>query len=214
MKIVKEGLWVVVPSIVIPILLIFLTTWHLWTLLFIFAGLMIFFFRDPIRKPPNDPLSILSPADGQVIMVEKSNTGFSLFIELSFHNCHLQRSPINGTVTNLTRVSGRKRPIHAIKTRLAKAERTVTRSQKNEHNIIEVQMENSGKMWITQMVGVFARRLKSFVGIGEQILRGQKVGLIYFGSMVKLEMQGQYNLIIEKGDIVRAGSTIIAYPEA
>ncbi len=214
MKIAREGLWIILPSIIIPIILIWITGWRAWSLFFIFAAFMMFFFRNPDRTPPSDPSGILAPADGQIIMIEQAPKGTILFVELSFHNCHFQRAPMNGTITNITRITGKKRPIHAIVPRLAHAEKTVKSATKNEQSIIEMQLSNSKKIWITQMVGVFARRLKSYVKVGDQIQRGQRIGLIYFGSMVKLDMEGQYDLQVKMGDIVKAGSSIIAYPKA
>ncbi|MHA1651592.1 MAG: phosphatidylserine decarboxylase [Candidatus Helarchaeota archaeon] len=213
MKIVKEGFWVIVPSAIIPILLIWITSWRSWGLIFIFTVIMVFFFRDPNRLPPSVADGILAPADGRILLINKSSNILTLFIELSFLNCHLQRAPMSGVITQITRRSGHKRRFYLIYPKFGSIRKKVRAVMENKQNIIEIKTENATKIWLTQIVGAFARRLKSYVKVGDKVQKGEKVGLIYFGSMVKLEMQGQFDLQVKKGDKVKAGETIIAFPK-
>ena len=212
MNIVKEGLWVIIPSIVGPILLIVLTKMAYWGFIFIFTALFIFFFRDPKRLAPTDPRAVVSPADGRIILIDDNPNELSFFIELSLVNCHLQRAPLGGTVTKIIKTAGRHRRFHLISPKFGQARKKIRAATENARNQIEIQLDNSPrKVWITQIVGAFARRLKSFVKVGQILQKGEKVGLIYFGSMVKLQLEGQYELKVTKNQKVKAGETIIAY---
>jgi phosphatidylserine decarboxylase len=213
MKIVKEGLWIILPSLMIPLALIIITGWRSWALIFIFSGVMLFFFRDPKRVLRVNCLGILAPADGKILWIEKRPDAFTVYIELSLLNCHLQRAPINGIVTNVTRVSGLRRPFHIFLPKLGRTDKKIRAAMENEQNIIEIQMENSKFARITQIVGAFARRLKSFVNNAQIIQKGEKVGLIYFGSMVKLEVEGEFEVEVQEGDKIKAGLSVIAMPK-
>jgi len=210
MKIVKEGLWVLIPSTLLPIFLIWWTRQPWYAFAFIFSAIMIFFFRDPSRKPPTNPNLVLAPADGTINGIDHTYDDLTLFIELHVVNCHLQRTPMAGKVTKITRTAGKHRRIHLFSPRLAYERKKVRCATENAKNEIEIELENSKKMWLTQIVGFFARRLKSYVNVGEIISAGQKVGLIYFGSMVKLQVQGEFELKVQKGSKVKAGETVIA----
>jgi len=212
MKIVKEGLWVIIPSTIIPILLIVWTKMAYWGLIFIFTALFIFFFRDPKRLSPTDPRAVVAPADGRIILIDDKPNELSFFIELSLVNCHLQRAPLGGTVTKVIKTAGRHRRFHLFSPKFGQARKKIRAATENARNQIEIQLDNSPrKVWITQIVGAFARRLKSFVKVGQVLQKGEKVGLIYFGSMVKLQLEGHYELKVTKNQKVTAGETIIAY---
>lgn len=211
MKIVKEGLWVIVPATVLPILLIWVTLQPWWAFIFIFTGIMMFFFRDPARIPPTSPKAVLAPADGRIVAVEETPDHLTLYVELSVVNCHLQRAPAGGQVRSITRSSGRHRRIHLFTPKITQERKKMRCATENAQNVIEIELDNSNKMWLTQIVGAFARRLKSYVKIGQVIQPGEKVGLIYFGSMVKLEIEGQFDVNVRKGAKVKAGETVIAF---
>ncbi len=212
MKIVKEGLWVIIPSAVVPILLIGLTKMPIWGLLFIFTAIVMLFFRDPKRLAPNDPRAVVAPADGRIILIDDKPNELSFYIELSVVNCHLQRAPLGGTVTKVVKFAGRHRRFHLFSPKFGQARKKIRAATENARNQIEIQLNNSPrKVWLTQIVGAFARRLKSFVKVGQVLQKGEKVGLIYFGSMVKLQLEGQYELKVVKNQKVKAGETIIAY---
>ncbi|MHA1267836.1 MAG: phosphatidylserine decarboxylase [Candidatus Helarchaeota archaeon] len=210
MKIVREGFWVIVPSSMLSIVLTWLTLQLWYLLIFIFTLVMMFFFRDPARNPPNLSNVVLAPADGRVNAIHQDENGLAIFVELSVVNCHLQRAPMSGTVRRIVKTSGRHRRIHLFIPKLGFARKKMRCATENAQNVIEIELENSKRMWLTQIVGAFARRLKSYVKVGQKLQAGEKVGLIYFGSLVKLELEGQFNLKIRKGVKVKAGETIIA----
>ncbi|NVM28911.1 MAG: phosphatidylserine decarboxylase [Candidatus Helarchaeota archaeon] len=211
MKVVKEGLWVLIPATIIPIILIWLTLAPWWALMFIFTALMIFFFRDPARVLPSIPNAVFAPADGRIIEILHEPNELTLFVELGLINSHLQRAPIGGTVTKITRTTGKHRILNFFSPKINFGNQTNKAKIDNAQNEIEIELENSKKMRLTQIVGMFARRLKSYVKVGQKIDAGEKVGLIYFGSMVKLQIQGQFELNVQKGAKVKAAKTIIAY---
>jgi len=211
MKVVKEGLWVLIPATIIPIILIWWTLKPWWALIFIFTSLMLFFFRDPSRTPPNIPNAVFAPADGRVIDIHQEPNELTLFVELGLINSHLQRAPLSGTVTKITRTAGKHRILNFFSPKINFNKQTNKAKIDNSKNVIEFELANSKKMWLTQIVGMFAQRLKSYVKVGQNVRVGEKVGLIYFGSLVKIRIEGQFELSVQKGAKVKAAKTIIAY---
>ena len=212
--IVKEGLWIIVPCTLIPIILIWLTAQPWWALIFIFTGLMFFFFRDPNRTPPSDPSLVLAPADGRINEIINEGNALVFFVELGILNSHLQRSPMTGTVTKITKIAGKHRILNFVSPKLNFNNQSSRAKIDNASNTFEIELENSKKMWLTQIVGMLARRLKSFVDVGRKLQAGEKLGLIYFGSMVKVKIEGNFEVKVKKGAKVKAGETVIAVQNA
>lgn len=173
----------------------------------LFYGFVIFFFRDPNRKIPQGEHNIVSPADGYITDVITVNedeflgcpaTRIGIF--LSIFTPHINRSPIAGTVKYVNYSPG---CFHnALNSELC--------SKENEANAIGI--ESSGvSMLVKQISGVIARRIVCRVKAGDEVTRGQKIGMIKFGSRTELFIPQSVNfrISVKIGERVRAGSTII-----
>src|ERR1700752_4864438 len=175
---VKEGYYFGVP----PVLLGgFTIAFHWWILAVIFPALGFFcfsFFRDPDRAIPEDPAAIVAPADGRVVVItEEANAGRAgtrISIFLAIWNVHVNRSPAAGVITKVDY-----RPGKFLAAWDAKA------STQNEQNIFTLATPQ-GNIEFKQIAGLIARRVVSWKRPLESVAKGERVGLVRFGSRVDL----------------------------
>ncbi len=165
------------------------------------AVLVLNFFRDPDRMIPSDPKAIVSPADGKVVQIEEEDLDSRPYrrvsIFMSPFDAHINRSPISGT---LQEVSYRKGAFRAAYQTRASIE--------NEQNVFRVRGE-LGEVVVKQIAGVLARRIVFWRKPGDQLERGERVGMIKFGSRVDVLVDSEVVLQVNVGDHVRAGSSIL-----
>jgi phosphatidylserine decarboxylase len=166
-------------------------------LLLVLIAFVAFFFRNPQRKISEDPRVIVSPADGKVVRLERVGHVTQMSIFLSLFNVHVNRSPIAGR-------------IEAIDYRPGKflAAYNPAASRENERNIV---MVSDGRINIvfTQIAGVVARRIVFWRKVGDQVGKGELVGLIRFGSRVDILFPAGTEATVAVGDRVKGGSTPI-----
>ncbi len=157
--------------------------------LFVVASLVFtaIFFRDPERKIGE---GVVSPADGKIDYVE----GNRLEIFMRPFDCHINRAPVDGVVRMVVLRKGSKPP-------------AFLRSEKAMRNEIYIENED-GIFKVTQVAGIFARRIVCYVKEGDFVKKGQKIGMIRFGSRVILEIPEGYRFVKCVGDVVKAGETI------
>lgn len=172
------------------------------TLLALFCFILLlfvaFFFRDPGREIPADPDSIVSPADGRVIKIEKMDSGLTrISIFLSVFDVHVNRAPIGGKLVRQTYHPGR---FH-----LAFDDRA---SVENERLVLTIQ--NERRVTFSLIAGIVARRIIPWIKEGELVTKGDRIALIRFGSRVDIDLPEDCELAVEKGDRVRGGSSTIA----
>ncbi|MDP8961198.1 MAG: phosphatidylserine decarboxylase [Actinomycetota bacterium] len=173
---------------------------------FALAGSVLAFFRDPARRLDHDPGLVYAAADGVVTAVEAVpspwiDEGDSLRIAtyLSLRNVHVNRSPIEGTVTVIEERAGGFTPAF-----LAKA------GAKNRQNRICIDGP-SGRALVVQVAGILARRISRWVEVGESVEAGQRIGLIHFGSRTDVLVPACAAVpLVGLGDRVRAGVTPLA----
>lgn len=165
--------------------------------------LLIYFFRDPEREIPQGGNLILSPADGKVIeIVESYDNKFlkadvrKISIFMSLFNVHVNRSPIEGKVVYRDYVRGFKKM--AFGTRASKL---------NERSYLG--MEGDIKVLLVQVAGFIARKIVTYPKEGDFLKRGERIGIIKFGSRVELYLPTTVELSVKVGDKVRAGETIL-----
>ncbi|MBN1390479.1 MAG: phosphatidylserine decarboxylase [Candidatus Thermoplasmatota archaeon] len=159
--------------------------------------ILVLFFRDPDRDIGH---GVVSPADGKVIKVEPRGGGWwFVSIFMNIHNVHVNRSPWKGRVLELIHRSGGHRPAFD------------KDSDHNEKVIIKLRTEN-GTWEVTQIAGAVARRIVPYVSTGQELAKGERFGLIRFGSRVDLlfRLPSGMRIIVEPGQKVRAGRTEIA----
>jgi phosphatidylserine decarboxylase len=166
------------------------------------AGFFLWFFRDPSRTVPNEPSLVVSPADGRVtdisrVMVDRvSRVRISIF--LNVFNVHVNRSPIAGVI----------REVRYQKGKFLNAMNEISAEQ-NEQNTVVVEGDGHTVVF-KQIAGLLARRIVFRRKIGDRVERGERVGLIKFGSRVDVLLESSAELRIKVGDQVKGGSSILA----
>jgi phosphatidylserine decarboxylase len=171
------------------------------------------FFRDPARTTPIDDRFIVSPADGLVTLIERvapppelagpdglgdePMTRVSIF--MSVFDVHINRTPIRGTVKRVAYIAGK-----FLNADLDKA------SEENERQHFLVERSDGVRVGFTQIAGLVARRIISFVKVGDEVGNGQRVGLIRFGSRVDVFLPAGTAPRVIKGQRCVAGETLIA----
>ncbi len=208
---VKEGLNLVVGTLVLSLILFFFSVLCNSIVLLFSGGVFLiltlffaFFFRDPEREVPEGENLVLAPADGRIISLngfsdneylKSSGTKMSIF--LSLWDPHVNRNPISGVVKNLKYNPGKFHP--AFKE---------TASWENEQT--EIWLENERvRILMRQIAGVLARRVICRFKTGDKILAGEKFGMIRFGSRVDLFLPENVKIEVDLNEKVKAGETII-----
>jgi phosphatidylserine decarboxylase len=205
MRIAKEGLRLIVPATGLAVVFGIIGLGGLAALFFVLAAALVFFFRDPDRVPPAGEHLLVSPADGEVLGVEPVETppGFDgpatkLTIFLALYNVHLVRAPFAATVASAEYHPGKFLPAY--------------KPEAGAHNESRTLVLKSGRFdaVLKMIVGVAARRIKCFVKAGEAVERGQRIGLMFFGSRVELTLPRGASVKVGLHDRVKAGETVIA----
>ena len=175
-----------------------------WAVLpLLLALFFLWFFRDPERAIPETPGAVVSPADGKVTDVSWVTTAgekqVSISIFLSVFDVHVNRSPIAGIVCDVRYQKGKF--LNAMNQASA---------EENEQNIVRV--DGDGQVVIfKQIAGLLARRIVFHPKVGDRLERGQRVGLIKFGSRTDILLSSTAALQVKVGDRVRGGSSVLAY---
>jgi phosphatidylserine decarboxylase len=163
------------------------------------------FFRDPDRVIPNKEGAVVSPADGKVIWVGKVDNGrffagrsTKISIFMSVFNVHVNRIPFDGQIKKVDYHPGK-----FFSANLDKA------SEKNEHNALFIETRDGSDICVVQVAGLIARRIVCKVQPGEEVRRGQRFGIICFGSRLDVYLPDNAHIEVAVGDKVKAGSSII-----
>jgi phosphatidylserine decarboxylase len=199
---VRDGYKFAAGPLILGILaLLFHWSWVGCVLLFL--GLFVlFFFRDPKRTPPQDPDAIVSPADGTVMEIVEEQLsgkpGRRISVFLSIFDVHVNRSPVAGRITAIEYRTGK---FYAAMRGKASAE--------NEQNSFHVQSER-GEVVFKQIAGWIARRIVVWKAVGDSVLRGERVGMIRFGSRMDIWLPEGVEVVTRPGQHVAGGTSILA----
>jgi phosphatidylserine decarboxylase len=202
--IAREGWPFLAISLVLAIAATFwCATWSipLW-IIFIFV---LQFFRDPAREIPQDADAVLSPADGRVIKVERTQDPYGereailVSVFMNVFNVHSNRSPVDGTIQKVQYFPGK-----FVNADLDKA------SLENERNAIVLTANGGQTVTFVQVAGLIARRILCYVKAGDSLTRGQRYGFIRFGSRVDVYLPLTATVKVAIGDKVSATTTILA----
>ncbi len=175
-----------------------------WAVLpLLLALFFLWFFRDPERVISDAPGAVVSPGDGKVTDVSFVTVGAEkqarISIFLSVFDVHVNRSPIGGVVREVRYQRGKF--LNAM---------NQTSAEQNEQNIVRV--EGDGQVVIfKQIAGLLARRIVFYPRVGDRLERGQRVGLIKFGSRVDVLLDANAELQVKVGNRVRGGASVLAY---
>jgi len=174
------------------------------------AVFVVAFFRDPERAVPDDPGAIVSPADGRVIKVERTRDdkftradALRICIFMNVFNVHVNRVPAPGRVVDVIYNPGR-----FFNASLDKA------SLMNEQNAVVMEDRRGRRFAFNQIAGLVARRIVCYARPGMSYEKGERFGMIRFGSRVDVYLPAGASPKVRVGDRVRAGSSIIGYWDA
>jgi len=198
-RIAREG-W---PFIGVPLALGLVAIGLGWPFLAIpllaLAAFSTWFFRDPERPVPADPALVVAPADGKVVEVERLPDGrLRLAIFLSIFDVHVNRSPVAGRVVRVEHTPGR----------FLAAWKPETRDV-NERNEVVLETER-GPVRVLQVAGLVARRIVCRTTPGEPLGKGERFGMIRFGSRTELTLPPGARPAVRVGDTVRGGASVVA----
>ena len=166
--------------------------------LFIVAAFCLYFFRDPNREIPPGAVAV-SPADGKVVSIKRDNpesTRISIF--LNIFDVHVNRSPVAGKITKVQYQTGK----------FLVASKELASSQ-NEQNTVTVDSDGS-RVVFAQIAGLIARRIVFDKKAGDMVQKGERIGLIKFGSRVDVFLGPEWNIVVKTGERVSAGSSVLA----
>jgi phosphatidylserine decarboxylase len=199
---VKEGYYFGLPLLLLAGAA-YLTQWTVVAVVLVCLALFVFsFFRDPERVIPSDPGAIVSPGDGRVVVVtdeeDSGRPGKRISIFLAVWNVHVNRAPAAGVITKLEYRPG--------KFLAAMRERAST---ENEQNVFTLSTD-AGEMVFKQIAGLIARRVVSWKKQGERVARGERIGLVRFGSRVDVWVPKDAEILVKLGDNVKGGASVLA----
>jgi len=201
----KEGLPYIGLGVFVTLVLAVLGWSFLALLALIVTALTLNFFRDPERVTPQDPGLAVAPADGRIVFVGQATdpatgeTRQKVSIFMNVFNVHVNRAPVAGKVETITYFPGK-----FLNASLDKA------SEENERNQFRI-VEPDGHSWtVVQIAGLIARRIVCWAEEGDEVRRGQRIGLIKFGSRVDLYLPDVYKVCMTINQRTCAGFTVMA----
>jgi phosphatidylserine decarboxylase len=207
-KIHNEGrLYFIISIVISSISILFFP--FIGIIFFLLSAYIYYFFRDPVRFIPEEEV-VVSPADGIVTSISESDSPIDkenygklirVSIFLSIFNVHVNRIPTNGLVKKISYVHGK-----FINATLDKS------SIHNERNIILIENKNNETFFVTQIAGLIARRIVCEIKENQNVYKGNRFGIIKFGSRVDLYMPLNFKPLVSVGQTVIGGETIISNP--
>ena len=202
--IAREG-W---PFLALAVAVAALVSWYslVWSIpLWIIALFVLQFFRDPARAVPGDAKTVVSPADGRIVAVEKARDPYldretvKISVFMNVFNVHSNRAPVDGEVKQVWYHAG-----SFVNAALDKA------STENERNALSIRADAGADVVCVQVAGLIARRILCYAKAGDRLQRGQRYGFIRFGSRVDVYLPPNARIKATLGDKVYAASTILA----
>ena len=206
-KIHKEGYKFLAISIIITLLAVLFSN-ILFLVLLIITIWVYYFFRDPDRISINDDAYLVSPADGLITQIKESEgpkelnlnnekfTKVSIFMNV--FNCHVNRTPITGTINEIFYKPGK-----FLNASLDKA------SEENERNYYKIISKNNDEIIIVQIAGLIARRIVCDVSKNQSLKQGERLGMIRFGSRVDMYFKN-FDILAKVGQNVNAGESLLS----
>jgi len=168
---------------------------------------LAFFFRDPERETPEQAGVVVSPADGKVVEVGivqgsafTSDEALKISVFMSIFNVHVNRIPAGGKVTEIS--------YHRGKFFSANLDKS---SRENEHNAVTLETEGGQRLIVVQVAGLIARRIVCKVHEGDQLRRGERFGMICFGSRLDVYLPSDTRPAVSVGDKVSAGVSVLGH---
>jgi len=203
----KEGMAFILPLVAITLVLWSLRLMVLFGFFSLLTLFVIYFFRDPERSIPPGEKAILSPADGKVIRVEPcleerflKGPAIKISIFMSLLSVHVNRIPLTGNIAESSYSAGK-----FFSANLDKA------SAANEQNALLIETSKGVRILAVQIAGLIARRIVCWVRKGDRVMRGQRFGLIRFGSRLDIYVPQNARVQARVGQKAYGGRTILGY---
>jgi phosphatidylserine decarboxylase len=191
LKLAKDSTaWISVPIFLTAALAV-AGSWYMSAMALAGFVFMIFFHRDPDRLPHGE--GMVSPADGRIIQATLER--ITVFMGPS--DVHVNRAPMDGTVRSIEYMKGTHLPAF------------LNQASHNQQNRIKIETVD-GDLELRQITGTIVREIVCYVRPGDHVLRGERIGMIRFGSRVEVSLPKGYKVQVELGDKVRAGETVVA----
>ena len=205
--IAHEGYPFIVFFLVVTVFVAFFGRGWLIILFVFITFFIVWFFRNPERSFQEEEKVLISPADGKIIKIENvevSGTISGRFKKISIFmnvfNVHVNRAPYSGQIEAINYREGK-----FLSANLDKA------SQDNERNEVMIRTEDGRSVWMVQIAGLIARRIVCWVNVGTTIKKGERFGLIRFGSRVDVYLPEDSRISVKLRDKVKAGQTSLGY---
>ena len=202
-----EGFPFIIISLVLTILAAFFGILWLTVILALITVFIICFFRNPERHFPDENKLVICPADGKVIKIEEvevqgtiSGRFKKISIFMNVFNVHVNRAPYGGKIEKICYHQGK-----FLSANLDKA------SAENERNEVMIRTDDGRVIWTVQIAGLIARRIVCWTTEGASISKGERFGLIRFGSRVEVFLPSDSRIVAKPGTQVRAGQTPLGY---
>lgn len=201
-----EG-WIFIIPVVILAALALLIQWYVAAIILsAAAAFLLNFFRDPHRAGSTRHVDVLSPADGTVVLIKDVPDGEvwpgltrQISVFMSVFDVHVNRAPITGKIVHYRYMPGKKIPAMSHKS-----------SEENEQNLVVMTDERGATLAFKQIAGLLARRIVFDRREGEQVQRGDRVGMIKFGSRVDVFLPASATIHVKNGDKVKVALTVLA----
>jgi phosphatidylserine decarboxylase len=201
-----EG-WIFIIPFVILAALALLIQWYVAAIIFsAVAAFLLNFFRDPWRKGSERHVDVLSPADGTVVLIKDIPDGEiwpgltrQVSIFMSVFDVHVNRAPFAGRIVHHRYMPGSRMPAMSHKS-----------SAENEQNLIVMTDHRGATIALKQIAGLLARRIVFDKKEGDIVARGERIGMIKFGSRVDVFFPSFANILVRLGDKPKVGLTVIA----
>jgi len=202
-----EGFPFIISSLVLTVLAAFFGIIWLTAVLAAISVFIICFFRNPERYLQDEDKLVICPADGKIIKIEEVDihgtiTGRfkKISIFMNVFNVHVNRAPYDGTIAKIAYHKGK-----FLSANLDKA------SVENERNEIMIRTIDGRAIWVVQIAGLIARRIVCWTREEAIIKKGERFGLIRFGSRVEVFLPSDSRIVVKLDDKVRAGQTTLGF---
>ena len=201
-----EGWLFIIPAVILTALSL-LIQWWIAAIVFGFLSLFLLnFFRDPHRRGSERHVDVLSPADGTVVQIKEVKDGEvwpgltrQISIFMSVFDVHVNRAPITGRIVRYRYNAGKKIAAFAEKS-----------SMENEQNLVVIEDGRGGTVALKQIAGLLARRIVFDKKEGDEVVRGERIGMIKFGSRVDVFFSRAATIKVQMREKVKVGLTVIA----
>ena len=205
-RLAREGWVFILPFVLLLALSLLIQQYAIAIVLFAVVAFMVNFFRDPHRVGSQRHIDVISPADGTVVQIKDVADGAvwpgltkQVSIFMSVFDVHVNRAPMTGRIVHYKYNPGKKIAAFAEKS-----------SSENEQNLIVITDDHGGTVAFKQIAGLLARRIVFDKKEGDTVVRGERVGMIKFGSRVDMFFPPDATILVHMRDKVKVGLTIIA----